>query len=389
MEGTAMAGCQHIIDRAVAQGAAPFIVAMAGNASGVTWSGAAGEAAEGRKAAEDTVFRIFSMSKAVGATMAMILVDRGQLSLDTPVADILPEFGDLQVLEGFDGDRPVLRAPKTRCTVRHLATHTSGLVYEFWSPALARYLKVTGHPTVMSGLERALNYPLAFDPGTQWGYGIGIDWLGKLVSAVDGRSIERFATEEIFAPLAMTDTSFRPDEDQKSRLAAGFARGTDGFRRSGLNPPAEPEFHGLGHCLYSTAPDYLRFLRLYLGGGSVEGVRILSREAADTALANQSGDLDIGSMVSVDPRFSADVDLFPGLAKSHAVLALRVEEDVPGGLRSAGSLGWSGAFNTHFWIDPARDVAGVFMTQLLPFADARFMRALADFEKAVQAGSRG
>ena len=130
-----------VLADAVAERDVPFAVAMVTRSDGVTYSGAAGTAAEGRAAAEDTVFRIFSMTKAIGSTAAMILIDRGQLSPETPVGDILPAWNDLQVIDGWDGDSPILRAPRVRATVRHLATHTSGIEYEFWSADTAKYLQ--------------------------------------------------------------------------------------------------------------------------------------------------------------------------------------------------------------------------------------------------------
>ena len=176
-----MASKQTILDDAVAAGDAPFLVAAQANADGVTWTGAAGEAAPGRAAAMDTVYRIFSMTKSVGSTAAMMLVDRGRIGMDDPVDKYLPEAKNLKVLDGWDGDKPKLRSPASMPTLRQLATHTSGLVYEFWSPAVAEWMEKTGHPTIISGLNASMNYAMAFDPGQKWDYGIGIDWLGKVV----------------------------------------------------------------------------------------------------------------------------------------------------------------------------------------------------------------
>ena len=145
-----------ILSRAVATDAVRGLVAMTGSAAGVTWSGAAGERAPGQAMTVDTVFRIFSMTKAVGSTAAMILIDRGKLDPGAPVDTILPDFKKIRVLDGFDGDTPRLRAPKSRATVRQLATHTSGLVYEFWNADIARWMATTNHPTIISGLKASL-----------------------------------------------------------------------------------------------------------------------------------------------------------------------------------------------------------------------------------------
>ena len=156
--------------------------AWSGDADGVRYSGATGEAAPGRAAGEDTVFRIFSMTKAIGAVAATILIDRGKMRFDTPVDDILPEFDNVQVLDRFDGDTPVMRPPKVRATLRHLATHTSGLEYEFWNGDVARYMEATGHPTILSGLKASL--VLSDDDGS--GHALGLRRRHRL--ARPGRS---------------------------------------------------------------------------------------------------------------------------------------------------------------------------------------------------------
>lgn len=374
---------QSILDDAVAAGAAPFLVAAQGNAGGVTWSGAAGEAAPGRAAAMDTVYRIFSMTKAVGSTAAMMLADRGKIGMDDPVDKYLPEARDLKVLEGWDGDTPRLRAPASMPTLRQLATHTSGLVYEFWSADVGKWMEKTGHPTIISGLNASMNYAMAFDPGTKWDYGIGIDWLGKVVEAVDGRRIDAFLQDELFAPLEMRDTACEVGAHMAGRLASVKARGEDGaFVDFELAPPSKPEFYGMGHALYSTPADYLTFIRLFLNKGTMNGHKVLSEDAVDRMLANSIGDLRIGTMVSLAPPMSADVELFPGTPMTHSFGFVRNEEDVPG-MRTAGSQGWAGVLNSHYWFDPAKDVAAVIMTQSLPFVEPRFMGVYEAFEKAV------
>ena len=376
---------QGVLEQAVAAGHVPFAIGMCANAGGIVWSGVAGEAAEGRPAAEDTVLRIFSMTKAIGSLAAMILTDRGVLSMDTPVEEVLPEFASLKVLDGFDGDEPRLRAPNRKATIRNLATHTSGLVYEFWNADIARWMQASGHPTVLTGTRDALNYALAFDPGTAWDYGLGIDWLGQVVERVDGRRIDSFCREEIFLPLGMTDTAFEVGEHMAPRLARIKARGADGaFVDHELAPPSEPEVYGMGHALYSTASDYMRFLRMLLNRGKLDGARVLSEAAVDQMLENQIGDLRLGRMTTVVPAISADTEFFPGRAKSHSFAFMRMEEEVPG-MRSAGSQSWAGVLNTHYWFDPARNVAGIIATQSLPFVEPGFMALYEGFERAVYA----
>lgn len=380
-----MSKLNDVIARAVASNAAPGFVAMAGNAAGVRWSGAAGERAPGVPMTEDTVFRIFSMTKAVGSTAAMILADRGRLDMEAPVDSIIPDFAKIQVLDGFDGDTPRMRAPKTRATVRHLATHTSGFAYEFWNRDVPRWMEKTGHPTILSGLKASLYYPLTFDPGTRWDYGIGIDWLGQVVEAVDGRRIDRFVKEEILDPLKMTSTAFECEGALAARLASVSARGEDGrFGPFEIAPPPHPEVYGMGHALYSTAGDYMRFLRMFLNKGALDGARVLSEKGVATMLSNHIGDLRIPKLYTVAPPVTADWEFFPGTPKSHSLGFMRTEQDVPG-MRTAGSQSWAGVLNTHYWFDPAKDVAGLIMTQTLPFVEPPFMAVYEEFERAVYA----
>jgi CubicO group peptidase (beta-lactamase class C family) len=269
--------------------------------------------------------------------------------------------------------------------VRQLATHTSGFAYEFWNPDIPKYMQATGHPSILSGLKTSLFYPLVFDPGERWDYGIGIDWLGQVVEVVDGLKIDRFCREEILDPLNMIDTRFEVEDRMASRLASVSSRGEDGkFGDFAIAPPSNPEFYGMGHALYSTAPDYMRFLRMYLNKGQLEGKRLLSEKAVQSLLSNQIGDLKVGVLKTVAPAITADAEFFPGRKKTHSLAFMRIEEDVPE-MRSAGSQFWAGVLNTHCWFDPNKNLAAVLMTQSLPFVEPRFMDVYDRFERAVYA----
>ncbi len=380
-----MGALDDVLAKGVSSGAVPGLVAVVGNASGVTWCGVAGEAAPGTPMTLDKVFRIYSMTKAVGATAAMMLIDRGLLDLNATVESIIPEFAKVRVLEGFDGDVPRLRAPRSRATIRQLATHTSGFTYDLWNPDVTHWLAATGAPDILTGLKSALFYPMMFDPGTRWDYGIGIDWLGQVVEAVSGRGIDQFCHDEIFVPLDMVSTAFECEGALAKRLTAVAARGADGkLAPFDIAPPPHPEFYGMGHALYSTAGDYMRFMRMFLNRGTLSGQCLLSEAAVDTMLANQIGDLRVRKLVTVTPTVTADCELFPDTPKTHSFGFLRTEEDVPG-MRSAGSQGWAGLLNTHYWFDPARDVAATIMTQTLPFVEAPFTQVYGEFERAVYA----
>jgi len=373
----------RLLADAVARQDLPFAVAMVANRNGVVWRGSAGQATPSRAAAPDTLFRIFSMTKGIGSLAALILVDRGLLSLETRVASVLPEFSDIQVLESISRDGLVLRPPRRPVTLRHLLTHTAGFAYGTWNTNQAAYHEFTGMPHVLTGTLASLYYPLHFDPGEDFSYGIGLDWAGRVIERIDGRRIDHFCQEEIFRPLGMVDTAFEPEAAARDRLADLKARGEDGqFAVTELSPTRYPEFYGLGGSLYSTAPDFIRFMRMVLNRGELDGQRMISPETIELMTVNQIGEMSVPVMKPVVPWRSADVDFFPGTRMTHTIGFFRNEADIPG-MRSAGSLTWAGAANTHYWIDPVNDVAAVLMTQSFPFLEPRFMDTYTAYERAV------
>ncbi len=167
------------------------------------------------------------------------------------------------------------------------------------------------------------------------------------------------------------------------RLSSVRVRGEDGlFAEFELAPPSRPAFYGMGHALYSTARDYMRFLRMYLDKGQLDGHRILSEAGLVRLLANQIGDTSTAMLKTAAPSISVDAEFFPGRKKSQSMGFQRIDEDVPG-MRSSGSQFWAGVCNTHFWFDPKKDVIGILMTQTLPFAEPRFMGVYEAFERGV------
>ena len=272
---------------------------------------------------------------------------------------------------------------KITATLRHLSTHTSGLNYEFWSANIGKYLETTGNPSILSGLKAGLHsYPLLNGPGTKWGYGTGIDWLGQVVEVVDGRRIDAFCQEEIFTPLGMTDTAFEPDR-LSERLADVKIRGEDGsFAPFELAPPPQPEFYGMGHALYSTAPDYMRFLRMVLNAGELEGHRIISEAGIAAMTADQMQGKRFETMISIAPPLTADVVLPEDTTHSFAFVRTNSDQD---GKRHAGTQSWAGVCNTHFWIDPKADLAAVIMTQSLPFVEPPLLKTYDAYERALYA----
>ena len=383
-----MSELDQLLADSVERGDLPFAVAMVANHERVLWQGSEGNATASTPAGAQTLFRIFSMTKPIGALAAMILVERDLLSLGTPLVSVLPEFGEIQVLETIGPDGPVLRPPRRPVTLLHLLTNTSGFAYDPWHKKQAIWQLVSGAPHPVAGTVISLKHPLMFDPGEDFAYGFGFDWLALIIEKLDGRNVEQFCQEEIFGPLGMADTVFEPDF-ARERLAAVKVRGADGslwdLGDFAIGPPPHPEVYGLGQALYSTASDYVRFLRMMLGRGGLDGQRLISTDAIEFMMTDQMGGLSMPVMKSIAPLWSDDVDLCPGTRKTWSAGFMRNEADIPG-MRSSGSLSWAGFLNTHFWIDPVKDVAAVLMTQLLPFCDARFMETYAAFEQAVYRG---
>jgi methyl acetate hydrolase len=311
----------------------------------------------------------------------MQLVEQGKLSLDGDIAAVLPELGRVQVLEGFGADgKPRLRAAKRPITLRHLLTHTSGYAYDMWDADIGRYMEATGIPGVITCQNASLALPLAFDPGEKWEYGISIDWAGKAVEAVSGQTLDGYMRDNLLAPLGMTDTGFKIGAPQRERMAKIHARTPDGLVSTDTEIPQDPEFHMGGGGLYATVGDYLKFARMIMRGGTLDGVRVLQPETVATMSKNAMGDLVCNPMKTAVPWATNDVDFVAGMKWGLSFLIN--PEPMPTG-RSAGSLAWAGLANSYYWIDPTRQVAGVYATQVLPFFDAKAVRTFQEFETAV------
>jgi CubicO group peptidase (beta-lactamase class C family) len=369
----------EMLTRAVDDGTVHGVVATVLDRDGVLYEGAAGVATA------DTIFRNASMTKAVATTGALQLVQQGKLSLDASVASILPEFGELQVLDGFDGDRPILRPPATEATIRQLMTHTAGLGYFFANERLLRYHELTGLPNALSGIKASLSAPLSRDPGTEWEYGVSVDWLGLVVEKLTGQSLSAYLREHVYEPLGMVDSTFALTVAQRARLMPAMARTEDG----GLEPtpidlPPNPEWDAGGHGSYGTARDYGRFVRAWLRGGELDGARILAQETVEMAMANQIEGIPMPDVIRTsDPALSNDIPSLP-VPQGWGFGFHTVGVDLPG-MRSAGTSDWAGIMNTYYWIDRAAGVGGVFMTQVLPFFDGRIVETVLGFETAVYA----
>jgi len=362
-----------VLDAAVAKGALHGVAAVVVDRNGQLFHHAAGEANE------RSMFRNASMTKAAATTAALQLVEQGRLGLDATVESILPEFARLLVLDGFDGDTPRLRPPASQATVRQLMTHTAGLGYFFTNEKLLRYHAVTGEPNPLSGLKRSLSAPLVNDPGTAWEYGVNTDWLGLIVEKISGQSLGSYLRQFVWGPLGMNDSTFEPSLEQRERLLRVMQRQPDGkLAPSALDLPASSEWEAAGHGSYGTVQDYGRFVQAWLN----DGAGILKPATVELALQNHIGRIQLPALMkSTVPELSNDVPGLPvpqgwGLG-FHLTLA-----DLPG-MRSNGTGDWAGVFNSYYWIDRAKGIGGVLMTQLLPFFDMPVVETLMGFELGV------
>lgn len=370
-------------------GGVPGVVAMVTDRDRNLYEGAAGvrQLGEAAPMTLDTVFAIFSTTKAMTGTLVMQLVEEGLVRLDDPAGQYVPEIDELQVLDGFDADgRPRTRAPHRRITLNDLMLHTSGLCYEFFSADDLRYRTALGIPTVVSSTFDSVRTVLLHEPGAAWTYGVNIDWLGRVVEQVRGHRLGEVMRARLFEPLEMHDIGFRMSESMKARRAVIHDRAADGR----LTPlpdlvlPDPPPMDMGGHGLYATVGEYMKFIRMLLNDGRGPGGTVLRPETV--AAMGRDGlaalGLSAGGWTTSIPSLSNSGEFFPGTDKGWAYSFLTNRSATPSG-RPAGTLMWTGLANSFFWIDRATGVGGYWATQILPFQDAVSYPAFVEFETTV------
>jgi methyl acetate hydrolase len=322
----------------------------------------------------DTQFWIASMTKPITSIAAMQLVEQGKLNLDTPIADLLPALANPQILQNG-----ALHPARTKITLRHLLTHTSGFTYSFASAELAAYL-AANNLTAAPGQRASLNMPLLHEPGAAWTYGISTDWAGQAIEAASGQPLDAYLKTNIFDPLNMTRTTFMPGLENRAGL---HQRQPDGsLTPIPITPAKKPEFFSGGGGLYSTLSDYQKFLRMFLQNGA----GLVSPATIAAMSTNQIGPLRAGTIPSAQPSLIADMDVYPGQDSKWSLGFLLNPQKGPFG-RSPNSLNWAGIANTYFWIDPAANLAAVFMSQVFPSGDPAVMKTYFAFESAIYAAS--
>lgn len=334
--------------------------------------------------AEDTVYRIYSMTKPITSVALMTLVEEGLIALDDPVARHIPEWKDLGVFSA--GLEPAfLTTPTSRpMQVVDLLRHTSGLTYGFQSrtnvDAAYRKLKLEdmhGEHDLETMIHKLAKLPLEFSPGEAWNYSVSTDVVGYLVQKVAGKPLDQVFAERIFEPLKMTDTGFFVRDDQKDRFAACYNAAPGGKMKLQDDPKKSPYLKppallSGGGGLVSTAADYMRFAAMLVNGGELDGARILAPKTLKLMASNHlPGGQDLTQLSR--SLFSESTNAGVGFGLGFAVVFDPAQTLIP---CSPGEFYWGGAASTAFWVDPLEKVTAVFMTQLLPSSTYPIRREL-------------
>jgi CubicO group peptidase (beta-lactamase class C family) len=324
---------------------------------------------------EDTIFRMYSMTKPITGVAVLTLYEEGKFFLSDPVSKYLPELAKMQVAvvetDPKTGGKTRYVVPAQRqITILDLLRHTSGIDYRGPEDADGKriYEKIGTNnldQTVGDMVKKISQAPLIRQPGTGWDYGLSMDVLARLVEVVSGKPYDKFLEERIFKPLGMADTGYTVTPEKASRFSKLYAPADGGTIKLNTTPAQDSYLKpavnfGGGSQLVSTARDYLRFCQMLLNGGQLEGVRILSRKSVELMSADHLGDLPRGAdLLGPGYGFGLTVAVSRGVGRS-------------GAAGSAGEYYWGGAAGTRFWIDPKEQMIGIFMIQILPHTNLTY-----------------
>ena len=379
---------QTILHKVVSDGFLPGVAAGAAKASGILYADAFGMLDSTRQLEVNSIFRIYSMTKAITSVAAMQMVEEGLIGLEEPVEQYLPEIGDLKILAGINRQEQalILEQPTAEMTLRHLLTHTSGFGSEFFDPLLGEGVRLGLIPSVLGGDREFLMAPLRFEPGTSWMYGISTDWLGLLIEKIRAKNLAQVFRERIFAPLDMQDTHFHLPDEKIDRLILPRHRQADGTFALRAVRVQKPVFLSGSGGLFSTVPDYLRFMRVLLREGELDGKRILQRETVRSMRVDQLSNMGTEVAESFNTFIAGPKQAKFARADGFG-LGFQLHAKASSGGRAVGTMSWAGILNTYFWIDPLSNICGVLMTQISPPVDPKVLRTLAAFERAIYADS--
>ncbi|MCY3778796.1 MAG: serine hydrolase [Chloroflexi bacterium] len=354
---------------------------------------------------QDTIFRIYSMTKPITSVSVLMLYERGLLQLDDPASEFIPGFKQLEVFESGDAESYLTVPAEREMTIRDLLTHSSGLTYGHMHAhpidAMYRDRDLLGADKSLADMiDHLCELPLLFSPGARWSYSMATDVLGHVIEVISGKSLDCFFADEILQPLGMVDASFMMSADKVDRFAANYERDGDGFRL--IDKPGEssylkqPKLCSGGGGLVSTAGDYLRFCQMLLNKGELDGTRLLGRKTVELMTSNHlPGNCDLSNMSYILQSDTRPDGVGMGLGARHNLRrgGLRSETRHDGVgfglggyvlldparaqiLGSPGEFGWGGAASTTFWVDHAEDMTAMFLTQLMPSSSYPIRREL-------------
>ena len=370
----------HLERNYIVPGKIPGCQVLIGRRGHVAYSRSFGFADKERKVpvSDDTIFRIYSMTKPITSIALMMLFEEGRLQLTDPVHRFIPSWKDQRVWVKGEGVDMELRSPKQPVSIAHLLTHMSGLTYGeslFPSdhPVDKLYGPLRDSQTSLTGFVDKLSMiPLRFDPGTNWCYSLATDVCGALVEIISGQSFSEFLGERIFEPLDMSDTSFTISDEKVPRLAANYERGQD-KNLVLIDDPVESIYadkrrlQSGGGGLLSTTADYAKFCEMLLGGGKYNGCRIIGDRTLKMMCQNHlpmNADLASVAMGSFSETAYEGVGFGLGFASTL--------NEVNAHILGEGDFYWGGMASTIFWVDPRESMFCVFMTQLVPSGTFNF-----------------
>ncbi len=327
---------------------------------------------------DDTIFRIYSMTKPITSIALMQLYEQGHFQLNDPVSRFLPAWREHRVYVSGDADNMETKTPEKPITFRNVLSHTGGLTYGATNHPVDKIYRRVGvnrdrSETLSTFIERLGQVPLRYEPGEAWMYSLSTDVCGALVEVISGQPFDEYLEQHIFQPLGMVDTSFWVTPEKQSRFAANYQREADKSLKLIDDPQGasqylkKPSFFSGGGGLTSTTADYLRFCEMLRRGGELDGARVIGPRTIDLMRNNHlAGGKDLASMAI--GAFSETAFEGVGFGLGFAMTL----DEVAAGTLGAGDYYWGGAASTIFWVDPKEDLVAIFMTQLMPSATFNF-----------------
>ena len=373
------AAIDDYLEQAVSTTKIPGVVALVIDNENVLYSAAFGNqnATAEIPMSMGTLFNIASMTKPVAATAIMMLVEEGKLDLDDPISKYVPELSGKTVISTFkDEDAAYTTRPaRQEITIRNLMSHSSGLAYGFSSTTVFR---LNGGNAFADNADLALLY----DPGTAWSYATGIAIVANVLETITGQSLDVFLAERIFEPLGMIDTTYVVPPGKIGRVATIHNMTEQGLVEAPVPDEVQSSVSG-DHGLYSTAPDYAKFIQLFLNNGlAPDGARLLEEDTLRIMGENQLGDARVSLQDEPTPSIARAFPLGAGrdgFGVGFQVTGLHKDPKI----RSPGSMSWAGLLNTQFWIDRKAGIGAVLLMQYLPFYDEDAIATLSGFEQRV------